>query len=119
MNDLPCRPLDKLPTLQRNALRKLFDRAEFTPEEVASLGFRRIQHAEGIGLKGMATIQGWLKEYGIELQPEPGSVGHRSRPGSRARRSLEVALRVVQNHGYIVHGPDGESPDQAEKSSGL
>lgn len=38
-----------LPTLQRNALRKIFDRHEFSPEEVALFGYRRLQQAEGIG----------------------------------------------------------------------
>jgi hypothetical protein len=30
-------PADKLPTLQRNALRRIFGRSEFTPEDVARL----------------------------------------------------------------------------------
>lgn len=42
----------KLPTWQRNALRKLFDRPKFSPQEVYELGFRCLQRAEGIGERG-------------------------------------------------------------------
>ena len=40
-------PAGSLPTLQRNALRKIFDRPEFSPAEVAELGYRRLQQADG------------------------------------------------------------------------
>src|SRR5574343_1241124 len=60
-----------LPTLQRNALRKIFDRPDFLPEEVAALGYKRLQQAEGIGNKGLAAITAWLKGYGFELPPPP------------------------------------------------
>jgi hypothetical protein len=101
-----CRPLAKLPTLQRNALKKLFDRAEFTPEEVAGLGYRRIQQGEGIGLKGMATIRAWLAEYGYDLRPEPPAGQGSGRPRRDERKRLESALRVLRDHGYIIHRPE-------------
>lgn len=101
-----CRPLARLPTLQRNALRKLFDRPEFSPAEVAALGYRRIQQAEGIGQKGMATIRAWLADYGYDLEPEPPPVPVAGRGRSDGRKRLESALRVLRNYGYVVHGPD-------------
>jgi hypothetical protein len=61
--------MNELPTLQRNALRKIFDRPHFMPDEVAALGYRRLQQAEGIGTKGLAAITNWLKLHGHELQP--------------------------------------------------
>lgn len=42
----------QLPTMQRNALSRIFDRPDFTPGEVAGLGRQRLARAEGIGLKG-------------------------------------------------------------------
>lgn len=108
-----CRPLNKLPTLQRNALRKIFDRPDYTPEEVAGLGYRRIQQAEGIGLKGIATIQNWLREYGLDLEPDPGAEQARKKRGKRLEKSVEIALRVLQNHGYVVQGPGDTGPTRA------
>ena len=103
-------PLSRLPTLQRNALRKLFDRAEFTPEEVARLGYRRLQQAEGIGQKGLTTIQQWLKEYGYEIQPDPQPQRPSGKPSSRnVRRNLEVAMRVLRAHGYVVQRAEDEA----------
>lgn len=96
-------PLSQLPTLQRNALRKLFDRSEFTPGEVAELGYRRLQQAEGIGQKGLKTILAWLQEYGFDLQPEPQAVRPRGKFGSRrAVKDLETAMRVLRAHGYVI-----------------
>lgn len=112
--DMPAAsPLSRLPTLQRNALRKLFERPEFTPAEVASLGYRRLQQAEGIGQKGLRTIQAWLRDYGYEVEPDPPGPSPRSgRLSRRQRQDLEGALRVVQAHGYVVRrAEDGLSSD--------
>lgn len=96
-------PLGRLPTLQRNALRKLFDRPEFTPEEVAKLGYRRLQQAEGIGQKGLTTIQAWLRDYGFEVQPDPPALRRGGKRLSRRQlKDLDSAMRVLQAHGYIV-----------------
>lgn len=93
--------VNQLPTLQRNALRKIFDRPEFTPEEVAALGYRRVQQAEGIGNKGLAAIRAWLGRYGYELRaPDPHDAAPATR--SRNRRSIEMAVRLLRTHGYIV-----------------
>lgn len=97
----------RLPTLQRNALCKLFDRPSFTPEEVAALGYRRLQQAEGVGQKGLDTILAWLLDYGFELQsPPPRPVAPRE-PGAASRRNLEGAMRLLRINGYGVHRLDG------------
>lgn len=102
-------PLNRLPTLQRNALRKLFERPEFTPEEVANVGYRRLQRAEGIGQKGLATIQAWLRDYGFEVRPDPQpSLHHGKRLSRYAAKDLESAMRVVQAHGYVVQRTAGD-----------
>ena len=93
----------QLPTMQRNALRKVFDRRDFTPGEVAGLGHRRLERAEGIGRKGLATIIEWLRCQGYELDVD--ARGSQSRDLVTARRQvkkLEKAMRVLQTHGYTV-----------------
>lgn len=97
--------LNRLPTLQRNALRKLFNRAEFSPAEVAELGYRRLQQAEGIGNKGLSAISTWLRDYGFELSPPEGQAA--ARPQSRTQRNIELAVRLLQNHGFVVQGGEG------------
>ena len=93
--------MNLLPTLQRNALRKIFDRHDFLPEEVAALGYKRLQQAEGIGTKGLAAITAWLDSYGFELKPPPLSA-HAGVAPKRTRQSIEQALRLLRTHGYEV-----------------
>lgn len=98
--------MNQLPTLQRNALCKIFDRPGFTPEEVAALGYRRLQQAEGIGQKGLAEITAWLKLYGFELKPL--EVDGPPRQPARARKSIELAVRLLRTHGYVVQPANDE-----------
>jgi hypothetical protein len=101
---------NELPTLQRNALRKIFDRHEFTPEEVATLGYRRLQQAEGIGNKGLAAITDWLGLHGFELKP-PEFSGHPKPPlPKRMRRNIESAMRLLRTHGYVVQQETDDFP---------
>ena len=94
--------MNKLPTLQRNALCKIFDRPEFKPEDVVALGYRRLQQAEGIGQKGLAEITAWLAVHGYELKPVEAPAGQ-CLPGQKnARRNIEHAVRLLRTHGYIV-----------------
>lgn len=100
--------INLLPTLQRNALRKIFDRHDFLPEEVALLGYKRLQQADGIGNKGLAAITEWLGHYGFELKPPPVPL----QPGPlprRTRQNIEQALRLLRTHGYeVVAQPTSE-----------
>ena len=93
---------NQLPTLQRNALRKIFDRHEFAPEEVAMLGYRRLQQAEGIGNKGLVAITDWLKLHGFELNPPEFSGIPKPPLPKRMRRNIESAMRLLRTHGYVV-----------------
>lgn len=99
----------QLPTLQRNALRKIFDRPEFTPSEVAALGYRRLQQAEGIGQKGLQAIAGWLQGYGLELAPPEPVAGARPNLPRKTRRTIESAVRLLRTHGYVVQPIDEEA----------
>ncbi len=92
----------KLPTLQRNALRKIFDRQAFSPEEVAELGYRRLQLAEGIGSKGLGAIIAWLQTYGLVLKPPEVSEPARTRSPKKMSRNIEQAVRLLRLHGYEV-----------------
>ena len=104
---IPAGACQRLPTLQRNALRKLFDRPNFTPEEVAALGYRRLQQAEGVGQKGLDTILAWLRDYGFDLQPPQPRPAAPKESGAASRRSLEGAMRLLRINGYGVHRLDG------------
>jgi hypothetical protein len=94
--------MNELPTLQRNALRKIFDRPHFTPEEVADLGYRRLQQAEGIGAKGLSAITGWLAAHGHQLPLPPPPGGGPSVVPRKTRRTIEMAVRLLRTHGYEV-----------------
>ena len=93
----------QLPTMQRNALGKVFDRSDFTPGEVARLGHRRIERAEGIGRKGLATIIEWLRCHGFELADDTlGSQSRTSANSPKEVKKVEKAMRVLQIHGYTI-----------------
>jgi len=94
--------VSQLPTLQRNALRKIFDRPEFTPAEVAALGYKRLHQAEGVGQKGLAAITTWLESYGFELKPPLLSGDARQQLPKNTRKNIEIAVRLLRTHGYIV-----------------
>jgi hypothetical protein len=91
-----------LPTLQRNALRKIFERADFTPEEVFALGYRRLQRAEGIGAKGLHCIEAWLAEHGLILNPPEAPADPPSDVPEPVRRSINSAVRLLRHYGYRV-----------------
>lgn len=105
--------MNQLPTLQRNALRKIFDRLQFSPEEVAALGYRRLQQAEGIGAKGLSAIAAWLETHGQCLpQPAAPAAGLTAVP-KKTRRTIEMAVRLLRTHGYEVQ-PKGEAASRAK-----
>ncbi|WP_334159192.1 hypothetical protein [Oryzomicrobium sp.] len=102
-----------LPTLQRNALRKLLDRPHFTPAEVAELGFRRLQLTRGLGSKGLETVLAWLRCHGYELDPLP------NRCSDEARRNLRIerAIQLLRAQGFTVL-PGTAGRDGAGKGEG-
>ena len=97
-------PSSALPTLQRNALRKIFDRIEFSPAEVAELGVRRLKLADGLGEKGIRIIREWLAEHGHELAPEP-TAARRAPRRSGGGWTLQSAMRLLRTHGYEISSP--------------
>lgn len=102
----------QLPTTPRNALRRVFDRPDFTPGEVAVLGRRRLERADGIGQKGMATIIDWLRCQGYELADDTRSARSRDLASSPKEVSkLQKAMRVLQTHGYTILRIEQQSAD--------
>lgn len=91
-----------LPTLQLNALRRIFERPTFTPEEVAQLGYPRLRRAEGVGQKGLDTIVAWLQDCGHELKLPARPQAKRQAPSVPAPK-LEQALCALRSNGYIVY----------------
>lgn len=98
-------PSAALPTLQRNALSKIFDRTEFSPEEVARLGIRRLRLADGIGQKGIRIIHEWLAAHGHELAPEPAPARRAPRRADPGGWTLQGAMRLLRRHGYEISAP--------------
>ncbi len=87
-----------LPTLQRNALCKLFERADFTPGEVLAVGHARLRKVNGIGPKGLEIIAAWLGAHGLVLTTEVDRA-------ERHIRRVERAIRLLERHGYEVRRP--------------
>lgn len=89
-----------LPTKQRNALSKLFERPDFTPEEVHALGHARLLKVSGLGPRGLDIIAGWLAAHGLLLTSQQEA----SRLGRQARR-VDQAIRFLQRCGYEIRPP--------------
>ena len=89
-----------LPTKQRNALSKLCERPDFTPEEVHALGHARLLKVSGLGPRGLDIIADWLAAHGLLLtRPQEAS-----RRGRQARR-VDQAIRFLQRCGYEIRPP--------------
>ena len=103
--ELPCTEAvqgPRLPTLQRNALCKLFNRHEFTPADVYALGYRRLQKAEGVGHKGLLAIIEWLAFHGFDLTPPALPADPPPEVPPEVQRSINGAVRLLRRHGYRV-----------------
>lgn len=105
----------ELPTLQRNALSKLFSRSQFIPQEVAALGYERLRKAEGIGKKGIVIINEWLKNHGCELRVDAKQ--EEKRLSGRAKRELASAINIVRAHGYTLQRTDGSESQQTTEDN--
>ena len=102
-----CKPLNGadsgvvLPTRQKNALRLLLDKRVITPEEVASLDYRSVERAPGVGKNSLDIIRAWLNSYGLDLRGLPmATVNQRT---VQRTRKLERAIDYLRWHGYEVH----------------
>jgi predicted DNA-binding helix-hairpin-helix protein len=85
-----------LPTLQRNALAKFFNRPDFSPADVLTLGYPRLQKLNGIGPKGIDIIVSWVRSHGFELKIEDDE------KLKRQAQRVERAIRFLEKSGYEV-----------------
>jgi len=91
---------------EANALRRLLNKAEIKPTDVAQLGLARLERAPGLGAKGLQRVLVWLEQHGYELRPaakveRPGT----SRQG-RVHRRLEQAQHLLEQWGWQVKRPE-------------
>ncbi|HEX5394287.1 MAG TPA: hypothetical protein VFW68_13455 [Rhodocyclaceae bacterium] len=98
----------ELSTMQLNALRQLFERRDFSPEDVAQLDYRRVERLPKVGKKGIEAIRSWLCQYGYDLHNVPEQGGDLADQRLRAR--LDHAERLLKKHGYRVEPPAGAYP---------
>ena len=95
------RVVGDLPTRQKNALRLLLGKATVTPEEVATIDYRVIQRAPGVGRNSITIINAWLGTYGYALK---GLSAMAANPREAQRqRKLERAIDYLHGRGYEVH----------------
>ncbi len=98
---------ERLPSLQRNALCKFFERPDFTPADVVALGHGRLLKINGIGPKGIQVIVLWLRHHGLCLDVADGA------RAMRQVQRVERAIRLLERHGYEVKkkaAPAGSVP---------
>ena len=90
-----------LPTRQQNALRLLFNKSSFSPEEVAALDYRVLARAPGIGKNSLALIHAWLHNLGYEMAGLPTAPTNQR--VVQRQRKLERAIDYLRWQGYEVH----------------
>jgi hypothetical protein len=91
-----------LSTMQLNALRQLFERRDFTAEDVARLDYRQVERLPKVGKKGIEAIRTWLAQYGYDLLNVPVQDDLAEQ---RLRERLDQATRLLKKHGYRVEPP--------------
>jgi len=94
---------------ERNVLRRLLNRAEFKPQDVARLGVARLESAQGLGAKGLTHVLAWLTAQGYCLRPAvPGDTRESGRQ-ERIKRRLEHAQQLLEQWGWQVKRPDRDT----------
>lgn len=96
-----------LPTLQRNAISLLLNKRDFTPGEVATLDYHRLERAPRIGKKGINNIRNWLRQYGLDLTiPKQAVLNPKEK---QRRRKLADAIEILTRNGFVIqHEARGE-----------
>ncbi|MBK8120338.1 MAG: hypothetical protein IPK39_15020 [Sulfuritalea sp.] len=88
-----------------NVLRRLLNRAEFKPLDVARLGLARLESAPGLGEKGLAHVLAWLAGHGHDLRPPVSTDARESERQDRINRRLEHAQHLLEQWGWQVKRP--------------
>lgn len=90
-----------LPTRQKHALCLLFNKPNFSPEEVSALDYRTLERAPGIGKNSLALIRAWLSSHGYEMPSLPPPPPNQR--DVQRQRKLKRAIDYLRWHGYEVH----------------
>jgi hypothetical protein len=93
-----------------NVLRRLLNRPEIRPQDVARLGLARLESAQGLGVKGREHVLDWLGGHGFNLRPpDSGKLPKHD----RINRRLEQAQHLLEQWGWQVKRPerDNASPE--------
>lgn len=99
-SDAMTKPPVALPTLQRNAIGLLLNKRDFTPAEVATLDYHRLERAPRIGRKGIENIRAWLRQYGLDLTLP---VVERESPKELHRiKRVSQAIDILTRNGFVV-----------------
>jgi superfamily I DNA/RNA helicase len=94
---------------EANALRRLLNKAEIKPMDVAQLGLARLERAPGLGVKGLERVLIWLEQHGYELrQAAKAERSETSRQQGRVHRRLEQAQHLLEQWGWQVKRPDND-----------
>jgi len=88
-----------------NVLRRLLNRAEFRPQDVARVGLDRLESAPGLGVKGLANVLAWLAAQGYHLSPQEDGEIRESGRQDRLNRRLEQAQHLLEQWGWQVRRP--------------
>lgn len=91
---------------EANALRRLMNKAEIKPEDVAQLGLGRLERAPGLGTKGLERVLFWLEQHGCELRPAAKHEQPDTSRQERILRRLEQAQHLLEHWGWQVKRPD-------------
>lgn len=92
-----------------NVLRRLLNRAEFRPQDVARLGLGRLDSAEGLGIKGRERILDWLSGHGYNLRPPETAKQPRQ---DRITQRLEQAQHLLEHWGWQVKRPECDATNR-------
>ena len=93
---------------ERNVLRRLINRAEFKPQDIAQLGIARLESAEGLGVKGLTNVLDWLATNGYPLTPTSTRASEDALRKDRINRRLDQAQHLLKQWGWQVNRPDCE-----------
>jgi GNAT superfamily N-acetyltransferase len=99
--ELNCREL--------NVLRRLLNRAEVRPLDVAQLGVTRLESAQGLGKKGLEHVLAWLDAEGYSLRTPESVDARESGRQDRIKRRLEQAQLLLEQWGWQVRRPDHDT----------
>jgi hypothetical protein len=97
---------------ERNVLRRLLNRSEFKPQDVARLGLARLESADGLGVKGRRNVLAWLADQGYDLRPPVTVDAGDPERQDRINRRLAKAQHLLEQWGWQVRRPERDAKNR-------